>query len=71
MFKSKSFLVKMVDDPKPDTQPEKTTEPINPIELIDSVGSVAVASIGTAVTAYVFADTVRQILVHITKTVIK
>ena len=66
MFKNRSVLVKMVDDPKPTTS-EKRWFDIDYKE----VNKQATRSIATLVGAYILADTSRKAVIHIVETKIR
>lgn len=67
MFKNKHLQVKVVDDPKPvDAAPRITPDDFRPL-VVDTIQNVAAGSAVVAV-AFVAADTLRRIAVHIVAT---
>lgn len=72
MLKNKSFLVKMVDEPKSDTPKSSTLiAPFDPANIAEIVGEQMIVGAMACIATYVTADTLRQVIVLSTKAIIK
>jgi predicted flap endonuclease-1-like 5' DNA nuclease len=76
LFKNKSFLVKVIDEPKKNSDPLPTPEEIEAANQARAdaqvkTGVTIILGIGAVIGTYMATDTFRQIAVHTAKTLIK